>query len=267
MTPDGTCQLTDLPAKSFLRLDGKAALVTGGARGLGRAIARRLAEAGAVGAILDLPDELARASIPNGWAFVAADVRHEEEIAAAVNAALDGLGRLDIVVANAGVVPPWRETEALDFAEWDNVFAVNVRGVAATLKHSVPALKVRGGAIVVTASMNSQRAHPRQGLYTATKHAVLGIVRAAALDLGRYGIRVNAVGPGPVATEALLSRIAKRAVAGGPPIGDVLRHFSEETALQRMVSEADVANTVLFLASDLSAGLAGVLVPIDAGLA
>ena len=259
--------LTGLQATSSLRLDGKTALVTGGARGLGRAIAQRLGESGAAGAIVDLPSELAQASAPDGWKRIAADVRREEEIAAAVGATLDGLGRLDIVVANAGVVPPWRETEALDLAEWDNVFAINVRGVAATLKHAVPALKVRGGAIIVTASLNSWRAHPRQGLYTATKHAVLGIVRAAALDLGRYGIRVNAVGPGPVATEALLSRIEARALDGGPSVDDALRRFAEETALRRMVSEADVANTVLFLASDLSAGLTGTLVPIDAGLA
>ena len=202
----------------------------------------------------------------DGWKRVAADVRREEEIAATVGATLDGLGRLDIVVANAGVVPPWRETEALDLAEWDDVFAINVRGVAATLKHTVPALKARGGAIIVTASLNSWRAHPRQGLYTATKHAVLGIVRAAALDLGVTASR-QAVGPGPVATEALLSRIEARALGGGPTVDDALRRFAEETALRRMVSEADVANTVLFLASDLSAGLTGTLVPIDAGLA
>jgi NAD(P)-dependent dehydrogenase (short-subunit alcohol dehydrogenase family) len=259
--------MTGLQAESFLRLDGKTALVTGGARGLGRAIAHRLAESGVAGAIVDLPSELPQASAPDSWKCVAADVRSEEEIAAAVGATLDGLGRLDIVVANAGVVPPWRETEALDLAEWDNVFAINVRGVAATLKHAVPALKARGGAIIVTASLNSSRAHAGQGLYTATKHAVLGIVRAAALDLGRYGIRVNAVGPGPVATEAFLSRIEARALGGGPSVDNALRRFAEETALRRMVSEADVANTVLFLASDLSAGLTGTLVPIDAGLA
>jgi NAD(P)-dependent dehydrogenase (short-subunit alcohol dehydrogenase family) len=254
-------------AKQFLRLEGKAALLTGGARGLGRTIAQRLAEAGAVGTIVDLQSELTETSVPSGWKRVAADVRRENEIAAAVRTTLEELGRLDIVIANAGVVPPWRETEALDLVEWDDVFAINVRGVAVTLKHAVPALKARGGAIIATASLNSWRAHPRQGLYTATKHAVLGIVRAAALDLGRYGIRVNAVGPGPVATEALLSRIARRAVAGGPSVDHALRQFAEETALRRMVSEADVANTVLFLASDLSAGLTGTLVPIDAGLA
>jgi NAD(P)-dependent dehydrogenase (short-subunit alcohol dehydrogenase family) len=259
--------MTELEPKSLLRLDGKVALVTGGARGLGQAIALRLAEAGAAGAIVDLAGELPRASVPDGWKSIAADVRREVEIAAAVEATREGLGGLDIVVANAGVVPPWRETEALDLAEWDNVFAINVRGVAATLKHSVPALKARGGAIIITASLNSWRAHPRQGLYTATKHAVLGVARAAALDLGRYGIRVNAVGPGPVATEALLSRIAGRAAAGGPAVDEALRKFAEETALRRIASAEDVANTVLFLASDLSAGLTGVLIPIDAGLA
>ena len=163
--------LTGLQAKSFLRVDGKTALVTGGARGLGRAIAQRLAELGAAGAIVDLRSELPQASVPDGWKRVAADVRREEEIAAAVVATLDGLGRLDIVVANAGVVPPWRETEALDLAEWDDVFAINVRGVAATLKHTVPALKARGGAIIVTASLNSWRAHPHQSRSSFTRRS------------------------------------------------------------------------------------------------
>ncbi|MBV8565893.1 MAG: SDR family oxidoreductase [Methylobacteriaceae bacterium] len=252
--------------ETFARLDGRTALVTGGARGLGRAIAGRLAEAGATGAIVDLEGELAGASAPTGWLALAADVRREESIAAAIRTAVDRLQGLDIVVANAGVVPPWRETAEIDFAEWDDVFGVNVRGVIATIKHAVPALKHRGGSIVVLGSINSSRAHPRQCLYTATKHAVLGIVRSTALDLGRYGIRVNAVGPGPVATKALLGRIERRAAAGGSPVEEALRRHAAETALGRMVTEADVANTVLFLAGDLAAGLTGLIVPVEAGL-
>ena len=124
--------------------------------------------------------------------------------------ATEVFGRLDIVIGNAGVVPPWRETEHLDLAEWDRVMAINARGMAATIKHAVPALKTSQGAIVLMASINAYAPHPNQMLYTASKHAVLGIARAAAQDLGRFGIRVNAVAPGPIATEALLERVRKR---------------------------------------------------------
>jgi NAD(P)-dependent dehydrogenase (short-subunit alcohol dehydrogenase family) len=164
-------------------------------------------------------------------------------------------------------VPAWTETAELDLGELDRVLAVNVRGVAATLKHAVPSLKERGGSVVVMASLNAHRAHPRQHLYTVSKHAVLGLARSAALDLGRFGIRVNALAPGPVATDALLERIALRAAAGGLPVGDALDEAAAETALGRMVTEDDVAGAALFLASDLSAGITGTLIPVDAGLA
>lgn len=247
-------------------LHGRVALVTGGARGLGRAIAGVLSDAGASGMVLDVAFDGQTLQPPERWVAATGDVRRIEDIEAAVAAIRGRFGRLDIVVANAGLVPPWRETEALDLAEWDNVFAVNVRGVAATIKASVPLMKQTGGSIVVLGSINSQRAHPRMCLYTATKHAVLGIVRATALDLGRYGIRVNAVGPGPILTDALRGRIERRAAEGGPALTDAIKRHADETALGRMATEADVANTVLFLASDLSAAQTGVIIPVDSGL-
>ena len=103
-------------------------------------------------------------------------------------------------------------------------------------------------------------------LYTATKHAALGIVRAAALDLGRYGIRVNGLAPGPIATDALMQRIRTRAAQGGASEEDALHALSAETALGRMATAEEVAKTALFLASDLSSGITGRLFPIDAGL-
>ena len=247
-------------------LTDRVALVTGGGRGLGRAIARTFAEEGAMGMILDVGLEEAASHIPQGWVAANGDVRKIEEIRAAVQQIGSRFGRLDIVVANAGLVPPWRETEALDFDEWDNVFAVNVRGIAATIMASVSLMKQTGGAIVVLGSLNSQHAHARMCLYTATKHAVLGIVRATALDLGRYGIRVNAVGPGPILTDALRGRIARRAADGGPSLDAAIGRHADETALGRMATEADVANTVLFLASDLSNAQTGIIVPVDCGL-
>jgi len=247
-------------------LAGKAAVVTGGARGLGLAVANAFAEAGAEGLAVDLPAAAASAGLPSGFDFYPADVTSEAAIAAAIGAAVQRFGRLDIVVANAGLVPPWRATEALDLDEWDQVFAVNVRGVAATLKHAAPAMKDSGASIIVMCSINSWRAHPRQMLYTATKHAALGIARAAALDLGRHGIRVNGIAPGPIATDALLTRIRARAASGGPAEAEALGAMAAETALGRMATAEEVARTALFLASDLSSGITGRVFPVDAGL-
>lgn len=243
-------------------LSGRVAFVTGGARGLGAAIARTFASAGAAGAAVDL--ELGPA--PDEWMPLEADVTEEADVRRALDATIERFGRLDVVVANAGVVPPWTDTESLDLDELDRVLAVNVRGVAATLKHAVPALRERGGTVIVMASLNAHRAHPRQHVYTVSKHAVLGLVRSSALDLGRFGIRVNALGPGPVLTDALRARFERRAAEGGLSLEDAMREASA-TALGRMVTEQDVARAALFLASDLSAGITGVLLPVDAGLA
>jgi NAD(P)-dependent dehydrogenase (short-subunit alcohol dehydrogenase family) len=242
-------------------LDGRVPLVTGGIRGLGAAIAQAFAGAGAAGAVVDLE----QGPCPEGWISLAADVTDEDDLEGAVAATTGRFGRLDVVVANAGVVPPWSETTELDLAALDRTLAVNVRGVAATLKHGARAL-VDGGAIVVTASMSSVHAAPAQASYTASKHAVLGLVRTAALDLGPRGIRVNAVGPGPVATDAFRGRLARREAEGGLKADEALRQAAAGTALGRLVTEEDVARAALFLASDLSSGVSGVLLPVDAGL-
>lgn len=245
-------------------LRGRVALVTGAANGLGRAISACLGEAGAAGIGFDT--EPCENGLPAGWIGHRGDVAREADVAGAVAAAGDRFGRLDIVVANAGLVPPWQETEHLDLEEWDAVFAVNVKGVAATIKQAVPLMRRTGGSIVVMGSLNSRRAHPRQCLYSATKHAVLGIVRATAMDLGRYGIRVNALGPGPVATDALLGRLQTRAREGEPPAAEVLEQFARDTSLGRIATEEDVARTALFLASGLSDGMTGQILPVDGGL-
>jgi NAD(P)-dependent dehydrogenase (short-subunit alcohol dehydrogenase family) len=245
-------------------LEDKVTLVTGAAAGIGRTIVRHLADVGAVGLGFDIA---ARGmDLPNGWITWPGDVCSEDDVSDAVEAVRNEFGRLDVVVANAGVVPPWRETEAIDLDEWDRVFAVNVRGVIATIKHAVPLMKATGGSIVILGSLNSHRAHPRQCLYTASKHAVLGITRSVALDLGRFDIRVNALGPGPIATEALLERIDARAKSGGPAATEALQQYAAETALGRLATEDDVARAALFLASDHSSGISGQILPVDAGL-
>lgn len=245
-------------------LSGKVALVTGGSQGLGRAIGQGFADAGAQGLAFDLTP--GSGPLPKGWSFERGDVSNEADVARAVARIGEAFGRLDIAVANAGLVPPWRDTEAIDLVEWDRVFEVNVRGVMATIKHAVPAMKPRGGSIIAMGSTNSWAAHPKQAAYSASKHAVLGIVRAAARDVGRFGIRVNALCPGPVATEALLDRARQRAKDGGAAVEETLKRYAD-TPLGRMPTAQDVAGAALFLASDLSSGVTGHLIPVDAGSA
>jgi NAD(P)-dependent dehydrogenase (short-subunit alcohol dehydrogenase family) len=231
-------------------LAGKTAAVTGGSRGLGAAIAAAFRAEGAAVTILDLDTD------------PPCDVGDEAQVAAA----FARIGPLDLLVANAGLVPPWRGVEELDMGEWDRVFAVNVRGVALCLKHATPRMG-RGGAVIAMGSIMSERGAARQALYNATKHAVLGIVRCAALELGPRGIRVNALGPGPVATAALRRRIEARAAAGiGPEPEAALAAHDAETPLGRMATEEEVAKAALFLASDLSSAVTGRLLRVDGGL-
>jgi NAD(P)-dependent dehydrogenase (short-subunit alcohol dehydrogenase family) len=240
-------------------LDGKFAAVTGGGRGLGAAIARRLAAEGARGVVLDLPSVVAE--VPPGWAVAALDVTEE----ASVRSAFVEIDRVDVLVAAAGIVPGWAGIADTDLASWDAVFAVNVRGMAATLKHASPLLG-DGAAVVLIGSLNSWRGDPNIASYVASKHAVLGLTRSAALDLGRRGVRVNALGPGPVATEALLERMATRERERGIPVGTALERNAAATALGRMVTVDEVADAALFLASPLSSGITGQLLAIDAGM-
>jgi NAD(P)-dependent dehydrogenase (short-subunit alcohol dehydrogenase family) len=250
-------------AKTVL-LEGRVALVTGGAQGLGRAIAEGFAAAGALGLLFDLV--AAADPLPEGWSRATGDVGNEQDVERAFARAREIFGRLDVVVANAGIVPPWHDTETIDLAEWDRVFAVNARGVVATIKHAVPLMKQRGGSILAMGSINSWAGHGKQAAYTASKHAVLGVVRAAARDVGRFGIRVNALCPGPVATEALLSRARQRADEGGATVEETLKRYGD-TPLGRMPTTEDVVGAALFLASDLSSGITGHLIPVDAGVA
>ncbi len=245
-------------------LDGRVAVVTGAARGLGRAIAERLAAAGATIVAVDLPAALG--DIPDTWQHAPIDLAHDDADKKLAQLAAR-LGTVDIVIANAGLVPPWRGLDALDRAEWDRVMRVNTWGVAATIGAFSAALERSGhGSIVAMASINGYVAHPKQALYTASKHAVIGITRAAALDLGPRGVRVNALAPGPIATEALLARLETRQKAGGLAADAALKDLAGGTALDRLATPEDVANAAHFLASDASAGMTGVILPVEAGL-
>jgi NAD(P)-dependent dehydrogenase (short-subunit alcohol dehydrogenase family) len=243
-------------------LAGRTVAVTGGASGIGAAIVQLFAQAGARGAVLDVASPPAP---PDGWLALAADVRDANSLTEAFDAVGRELGSLDVLVAAAGVVPPWSRTATLDLDEWDEVLAVNARGVAATLLHALPVVR-DGASIVVIASLDAWKGDPNLIAYAASKHAALGVVRSAALDLGSRGIRVNALAPGPVATDALLDRMRRRAAEQGRSVEDALAAAARQTALGRIATADDVAAAALFLASDLSSAITGQLLPVDGGL-
>jgi len=245
-------------------MEGKVALVTGSSHGLGKRIVSLFQQAGAVG--LGVDQTQTKEAWPKDWLFYKGDVSNEGSMAGALEKISQHFGALDVVVANAGVVPPWSSAEEIDVAEWDRVFSINVRGVALTIKHAVPLMQSAGGSIVLMGSLTSHRGYAGQMLYTSTKHAVLGMVRSSALDLGPHGIRVNAIGPGPIATDALMSRIKFRSEHGGAAVEEALQQLQSETALRRMATEEEVANTALFLSSHLSSGITGQIIPVDAGI-
>lgn len=238
-------------------LAGKTAVITGGSSGLGAAIGVRFAAEGATGAVLDLRP----GTVPDGWDFVPLDIRDDASVAAAFGK----IGKLDVLVAAAGIVPAWTAVDDIALADWDAVFDVNVRGMLTTFRHALSRMR-DGGAIIAIGSLNSWRGDPNIAAYVASKHAVLGLIRSTALAVGSRGIRANALAPGPVATDALLARMSARERRLGIPVADALAAAAGQTALGRIATADDVASAALFLASPLAAAVTGHLLPVDGGV-
>ncbi|MET7398385.1 SDR family oxidoreductase [Dactylosporangium sp. NPDC005572] len=245
-------------------LQDRLIAVTGGANGIGAAVVRRCAELGARGVVLDLATSL-KGDLPAGWHEVTLDVRDEASVNVALNEARRLLGGLDGVVAAAGVVPSWQPAAAMDLDDFDRVVSINARGVAATVKHAAPLLGP-GATITVVASLNSWRGDPNIISYAASKHAALGIVRSAALALGPAGVRINAVAPGPIATDALRGRMASRAASTGLDVDAALQAAAAGTALRRIATAGEVADAIAFLTSSQSSGITGQLLNVDGGI-
>ena len=254
-----------------MQFTDKVALVTGAGSGIGKATALLLARGGArVAVISRTADEIeaTRAEIvaAGGEAIaVTADIADVDDMRAAVDKIIASWGRLDIVVANAGVNGVWAPIDDLQPDEWDKTMAVNLGGTYRTLHLSVPHLKKAGGAIIIVSSINGTRTFTSAGAsaYSATKAAQVAMAQQLAVELGPHGIRVNAVCPGAIDTE-IDDNTDKRNVAAAAipvefPEGDIPLTGGEPG------TSDDVAAAIAFLASDAARHITGVPLYIDGG--
>jgi NAD(P)-dependent dehydrogenase (short-subunit alcohol dehydrogenase family) len=252
-----------------LDFTGKVALITGAGNGIGRATALAFAKSGAKVVIVDRDAAAGEASAgiirqQGGEArFVAADVTRSADVQAYVKAALDAHGHIDCFFNNAGIEGSWTHTADYDEAMFDQVIAVNVKGVFLGLRHVLPVmLQQKQGAIVNTASVAGLVATPGMPAYVASKHAVIGLTKTAAGEVARHGVRVNAVCPGPVDTRMIHS--LEQQIDPNDP-GRVGRRYQSAIPLGRYVTPDEIANTVLFLCSDLAAAITGAQYVVDGG--
>ena len=271
------------------RVDGKVAFITGAARGQGRSHAVRLAEEGADIIAIDIlhdvegalpmatPDDLAETvklveAQDRRIIATQADVRDLDGLKAAVDAGVEELGRLDIVVANAGIASMGGPVEKMSQDNWKHTIDINLTGLWNTARVAIPHMIAggQGGAIVLTSSVGGMHAMPNMSHYVSAKHGVIGLMRSLAVELGQHNIRVNSVLPTNVNTPMFMNEGTFkmfRPDLENPTAADV-----EPIAAQFMhvlphgwIEPEDVSNAILFLASDESRYITGVPLPIDLG--
>jgi SDR family mycofactocin-dependent oxidoreductase len=271
------------------RVEGKVAFITGAARGQGRSHAVRLAQEGADIIAVDVcqqirgvpfpmstPDDLkktVRLVEEQDRRIVAAqaDVRDYAALKAAVDDGVAQLGRLDIVVANAGIGNGGKPLAETDEQTWQDMIDVNLTGVWLTTKAAIPHMIAggRGGSIVLTSSVGGLKAHPNVGNYVAAKHGVVGIMRTLALELAQHRIRVNSVHPTQVNTPMVMNESTFRMFRPDleNPTRDDFAPISQMINVLPVpwVEPEDISNAVLFLSSEEGRYITGVSLPIDAG--
>jgi len=247
--------------KNLFSVEGKVVLVTGGGRGVGRGISERFLSAGAEVLICGRSEpEWAVEAGDHKAEFMAADVRDVEQLQALVDHAAERFGRLDVLVNNAGITAPTpiKDLDALDFDDWDRVFAVNVRGLVQVTKAAAPMLKAAQGCVVNTASIVGLRPGPQPLAYSASKASVVSLTKTLALALSPE-VRVNAVAPGWMEGDWMERML-------GDNYDRLMERRARMTPLKRCVTADDVAQSMLSLIAG-NRFVTGEIVVVDGGFA
>jgi 3-hydroxybutyrate dehydrogenase len=255
----------------IMRLEGRRALVTGGGRGIGRAIALALAGRGvAVGVAARSQGEVdqvaaeAKALGSRAAAFTA-DVGQAEEVRSLFRAAREALGGIDILVCAAGIAPSAPLVKTPD-EMWQQVLAVNLSGVFYATREALPEMMERGfGRVIHIASIAGKTAMPYIAAYTASKHGVLGLTKVAALEAAARGVTVNALCPGYVDTPMTDRGIANMVAKTGKSAEDLRRHIEGLSPQKRLVTAEEVAALAVFLCGDEARGITGQALNVDGG--
>jgi NAD(P)-dependent dehydrogenase (short-subunit alcohol dehydrogenase family) len=250
----------------------RVAVVTGGNRGIGRAIAVALAADGFAVAVTardadTLADTVAAIEADGGTALaLPCDVRDEESVTTMARDVAD-LGQVHTVVANAGIAGPTAPLHEIQLAEWRNCLATDLDGVFLTFRAFVPAMIESGaGSLVAISSMTGKRPLHGRTPYAAAKMGVIGLVRTLAVELGPHGIRVNAVCPGAVAGPRIDDVIRRQAATRGITEDEALLAFTGASPLARLVKANEVATACAYLASDAAASITGEDLNVSAGV-
>jgi hypothetical protein len=244
----------------------KRVLVTAGGSGIGLEIARAFAAAGSKVLVCDNQaesvDRLTN-DLPEIHGCVA-DVSHEEDVASMFALVDQRLGGLDVLVNNAGIAGPTGGIETLSLADWERTLSVNLTGQFLCIRQAVPRLR-KGSApsIINLSSVAGHLGMPGRVPYSASKWGVVGLTKSLAVELGGDGIRVNAILPGAVDGPRIQAVITAKAKSLGKPVEEVAQLYTKQAALGRMVTARDIANMVLFAASDLAANVTGQELVVD----